>query len=627
MRIQQLPPKLINQIAAGEVIERPASVVKELLENSIDAGASQVDIELEQGGVKRIRIRDNGCGMSRDELPLALARHATSKIASLEDLEGVRTMGFRGEALPSIASVSQLSITSRAAGEEQAWTIKADGSEQAPDISPASHPQGTSIDIRDLFFNVPARRKFLKTERTEFNHIDTLVRRIALSAPQLGISLRHNGKQVTQLRPAQTREEMEKRVASLCGPAFMEQCLSVEHEAAGLALHGWVGLPTFSRSQADLQYFFVNGRIVRDKLVTHAIKQGYQDVMYHGRHPAYVLHLDIDPRLVDVNAHPTKHEVRFRESRLVHDFLFRTLHHALAETRAGQHSGGAARSAVTHPAGAADSLSAYPPGTAPGTILGNGGVMQQAPIGLHTGANTGTQSHGVAEALPAYQNLYQGKPASHSRGSEQATASQLAAIEAEAHEHPLGYALAQLHGLYVLAQNQQGLIIVDTHAAHERVTYEKLKTAYQAQGIQAQPLLVPASLAVSEREADLAEQHAAAFAQLGFELSRTGPESLSIRQIPVLLNNADADSLVRDVLADLMQQQSLERIQAAINEVLSTMACHGSVRANRQLNLAEMNALLREMEATERSGQCNHGRPTWTQLTIDQLDKLFMRGQ
>lgn len=627
MRIQQLPPKLVNQIAAGEVIERPASVVKELLENSIDAGATRVEIDIEQGGVKLIRIRDNGCGMAQDELPMALSRHATSKIASLDDLEAVRTMGFRGEALPSIASVSHLTVTSKVAEQDQAWAIKSDGSEKPPELTPASHPQGTTIEIRDLFFNVPARRKFLKTERTEFNHIDTLVRRIALSTPHLGVTLRNNGKVMTQLRPADQRPEMEKRVASLCGPAFMEQCLYVDHEAAGLKLRGWVGLPTFSRSQADLQYFFVNGRIVRDKLVTHAVKQGYQDVMYHGRHPAYVLHLDIDPKLVDVNAHPTKYEVRFRESRLVHDFLFRTLHHVLADTRAGSYEGGAARNTELHQLGQQNpgqsGLSAFNSGA-------QAGVMQQSPMGL-SGSNTEQGGLAIAEAVPAYQSLYQGHHALADRGSVQPNSAQMAAVQAaaqqEGHEHPLGYALAQLHGLYVLAQNQQGLIIVDTHAAHERVTYEKLKTAYEEQGIQAQPLLVPAGMSVSEKEADVAEQYADSFQQLGFELTRNAPESLLIRQTPVLLNNADAEALVRDVLADLVQHGSSQRIKEAINEVLSTMACHGSVRANRQLTLPEMNALLREMEATERSGQCNHGRPTWTQLTVDQLDKLFMRGQ
>ncbi len=615
MRIKQLPPKLVNQIAAGEVIERPSSVVKELLENSIDAGATRVEIDVEQGGVKLIRIRDNGCGMSREELPLALDRHATSKIASLDDLESVRTMGFRGEALPSIASVSQLTVTSKGQGEEQAWAIKADGSEQLPDISPASHPQGTTIEIRDLFFNVPARRKFMKTERTEFNHIDTLVKRIALSTPHLGITLRNNGKVVTQLRAADHRQEMEKRVASLCGPAFMEQCLYVDHEAAGLKLRGWVGLPTFSRSQADLQYFFVNGRIVRDKLVTHAVKQGYQDVMYHGRHPAYVLHLDIDPKLVDVNAHPTKYEVRFRESRMVHSFLFSTLNKLLADTKAGSNEAGAARNIELHQLGQSNSgsgsLSAF-----------NTGVMPQAPMGLQDGGM------GVNEPSPSYQSVFAGN---NDRGSYPVSSVQMAQVhavaEAEGHDHPLGYALAQLHGLYVIAQNQQGMIIVDTHAAHERVTYEKLKVAYEQQGIQAQPLLVPAAIAVSEKEADIAEQSAQAFTQLGFELTRNAPESLLIRQIPVLLGNGDAEALVRDVLADLIAHGSSERIKEAVNEVLSTMACHGSVRANRQLSLPEMNALLREMEATERSGQCNHGRPTWTQLTVDQLDKLFMRGQ
>ena len=605
MKIKKLPLKLVNQIAAGEVIERPSSVVKELLENSIDAGSTQVEIDIEQGGNKLIRIRDNGCGMSQAELPLALDRHATSKIASLEDLESVRTMGFRGEALPSIASVSQLTVISKGEGQDQAWSIKVDGSGQVSDISPASHPQGATIEIRDLFFNVPARRKFMKTERTEFNHINTLVKRIALSTPHLGITLRNNGKVVSRLCSAECREEMEKRVVSLCGAAFMEQSLYVDHEAIGLALRGWVGLPTFSRSQVDLQYFFVNGRIVRDKLVSHAVKQGYQDVMYHGRHPAYVLHLDIDPKLVDVNAHPTKYEVRFRESRLVHSFLFKTLHHVLADTRAGANKGGAARNEELHQLDQSLSVSSTGPAA---------GVMYQSPIGLRDGGIA------VSETALSFQD------SSQKELNSGYAASFMQMIE-EGHEHTLGYALAQLHGLYVIAQNKQGMIIVDTHAAHERVTYEKLKVAYEQQGIQAQPLLVPESILVSEKEADLAEQCIEVFKQLGLELTRNAPESLLIRQVPVLLINSDVESLVRDVLADLIVYGSSKRIKEMVNEVLSTMACHGSVRANRQLSLPEMNALLREMEITERSGQCNHGRPTWTQLTVSQLDKLFMRGK
>ena len=615
MRIQRLPNKLINQIAAGEVIERPASVVKELLENSIDAGATEVHIDLEQGGLKRIRIRDNGCGMNREEIPMALERHATSKIGSLEDLESVRSMGFRGEALPSMASVSHLTVTSCAEGEEHGWCASPETEGGA--MKPAAHPQGTTIELRDLFFNVPARRKFMRTERTEYKHTETLVKRIALGAPYLGLTLRHNGKVTCQLRPAGNRAEMEKRVAELCGSAFMEQCLYVEHEAAGLKLQGWVGLPTFSRSQADLQYFYVNGRIVRDKLVTHAVKQGYQDVLYHGRHPAYVLHLELDPKLVDVNAHPTKYEVRFRDGQLVHSFLFRTLHQVLADTRAGSYEGGAAQRDDIHRAGQGaeqGGLDAFSTQAAMPLRVSDGEMASNA--GLGAGAIPSDSRNGSVGGSVIPPEYY--RTASSPNPDVVAETEQ---------QHPLGYALAQLHGLYVLAQNQSGLIIVDTHAAHERVTYEKLKAAYEQQGIQTQPLLVPVSINVSEAEADMAEEHAAEFLKLGFELSRSAPEALRIRQVPVLLNQADAEALVRDVLSDLTAHGHSERIREALNEVLSTMACHGSVRANRLLTLPEMNALLREMEATERSGQCNHGRPTWTQLTVDQLDKLFMRGQ
>ncbi|MGM0563952.1 MAG: DNA mismatch repair endonuclease MutL [Pseudomonadota bacterium] len=605
MPIQRLPNQLINQIAAGEVIERPASVVKELLENSIDAGAGEVQIDLEQGGLKRIRIRDDGRGMTRDDLPLALERHATSKIASLDDLEQVRSMGFRGEALPSMASVSHMTVTSRTESDDHAWCLAPDSEGGA--LKPAAHPVGTTIELRDLFFNVPARRKFMRTERTEYKHIETLVKRIALGTPRLGVTLRHNGKVTLQLRPSGDRVTMEKRVAELCGSAFMEQCLYVEHEAAGLRLQGWVGLPNFSRSQADLQFFYVNGRIVRDKLVTHAVRQGYQDVLFHGRHPAYVLSLEIDPRLVDVNAHPTKYEVRFRDGQLVHGFLFRTLHQVLADTRAGRFEGGAARRDDIHNAGSPVDFDAGP------------SQQSAMPLGLQAGSSEGAGGVAAREdfrrANAFYQSASSGAPVADAPGPE------------DDEQHPLGYALAQLHGLYVLAQNARGLIIVDTHAAHERVTYEKLKADYEARGVQSQPLLVPIAINVSEREADLAEEYNEEFARLGFECSRTAPEGLRIRQVPALLASGDAESLVRDVLSDWMTHGRSERIREAMNEVLSTMACHGSVRANRQLSLPEMNALLRQMEETERSGQCNHGRPTWTQLSIDQLDKLFMRGQ
>ncbi|HFC93609.1 MAG TPA: DNA mismatch repair endonuclease MutL [Leucothrix mucor] len=615
MAIQQLPSHLINQIAAGEVVERPASVVKELLENSLDAGATQIELEIEQGGSKRIRIRDNGCGIPKDELSLALSRHATSKIASLDDLEHVRSLGFRGEALPSIASVSRLTISSKSEAHQQSWTLSGNGGDEFDQPEPCSHPQGTTIDVRDLFFNVPARRKFLKTEKTEFRHIEDVVKKISLSRFKTGISLKHGSKTVLHLQPAKDRTSSERRVAEIFGPAFMEQSLYVEVEATGLRLWGWVGLPTFSRSQADLQYFYVNERIIRDRIVTHAVRQAYQDVLYHGRHPAYLLFLELDPEQVDVNAHPTKHEVRFREARLVHDFLYRTLHKALADIRPN-----ATEQEPTHLNNTAD----------------NRGQAQNNYPFQNTQANLTIP---VRDQMEVYKQLHQAPDSKnsnpfipHSPNENSYTPSSLA-VQTENNYRdtgeipPLGFALAQLHGIFILAENAQGLIIVDMHAAHERITYEHLKKSMAKDNIRSQPLLVPNPVAVSKKEANCAIEHAEVFEQLGFSIDRLAPEKLVIRAVPSLLKKADTASLLRDVLADLLQHGSSERIQQTMNEILSTMACHGSVRANHKLNVAEMNALLRDMERTERSGQCNHGRPTWTQLTLDQLDKLFMRGQ
>jgi len=591
MSIQVLPPQLVNQIAAGEVIERPASVVKELLENSLDARARSIEVDIEQGGKQRIRVRDDGSGIRRQELSLALSRHATSKIASLEDLEKVDSLGFRGEALPSIASVSRLQLSSRTAGDDSGWMVQGDGSDRQLEAAPVAHLPGTTVDVKDLFFNTPARRKFLRAESTEFKHIENVVRRIALSCFPVAVKLQHNQRPVFHLPAATTREQQERRVADLCGSAFMEQAIHVEHQAAGLSLHGWVALPTFSRSQPDLQYFYVNNRMVRDKLVTHAIRQAYQDVLFHGRHPAYVLFFEIDPATVDVNAHPAKHEVRFRDSRLVHDYLFRTLHEALAQVRP------AADRPAPQPARPLDALQ---------LVTAGGRVPAQNHMAL-----------GVGEQLTRYAAL-------HPRVPEQPEVPRPASA---ADEFPLGFALAQLHGVYILAQNAAGLVLVDMHAAHERITYEGLKAAQQGAGIRSQPLLVPVSLDVSQREADACEQRQDWFAALGFEIDRMGPERVVVRQVPALLGDADIASLVRDVLSDLLEHGSSQRIQEHVNELLSTMACHGSVRANRRLSIEEMNALLRRMETTERSGQCNHGRPTWVQLGLAELDKLFLRGQ
>ena len=621
-RIQLLSPRLANQIAAGEVVERPASVAKELLENSLDAGARRIDVEVEQGGIKLLRIRDDGSGIAADDLPLALARHATSKIRELEDLEAVASLGFRGEALASISSVARLTMTSRTADAEQAWQVETEGRDMAARVQPAAHPVGTSVEVRDLFFNTPARRKFLRAEKTEFDHLQEVIKRLALARFDVAFHLRHNGKTIFALHEAPDEISRARRVASVCGPAFLEQALPIEVERSGLRLWGWVGLPTFSRSQADLQYFYVNGRMVRDKLVAHAVRQAYRDVLFNGRHPTFVLFLEIDPAVVDVNVHPTKHEVRFRESRMVHDFLYGTLHRALGEVRPeDQLAAPAAVSQIVRPSGQAA-----------------GEFGPQGEIGL---AAT------VLERPPAEPSVWRSPGAGYQAPQTQAQASfpqgevqgayreyfaplpeQPAALpQSQGDIPPLGYALAQLKGVYILAENALGMVLVDMHAAHERITYERLKTAMASEGLRGQPLLVPETIALSQREADCAEEHAQWFQRLGFELQRLGEESLAIRQIPALLKQAEATQLVRDVLADLLEYGTSDRIQAHLNELLATMACHGAVRANRRLTLPEMNALLRDMEHTERSGQCNHGRPTWTQLGMDDLDKLFLRGR
>ncbi|TRO08441.1 DNA mismatch repair endonuclease MutL [Ectopseudomonas mendocina] len=621
-RIHLLSPRLANQIAAGEVVERPASVAKELLENSLDSGARRIDVEVEQGGVKLLKVRDDGGGIAADDLPLALARHATSKIRELEDLEAVLSMGFRGEALASISSVSRLTLTSRTADADQAWQVETEGRDMEPRVQPAAHPVGTSVEVRDLFFNTPARRKFLRAEKTEFDHLQEVIKRLALARFDVGFHLRHNGKTVFSLHEAADEISRARRVASVCGPAFLEQALPIEIERGGLRLWGWVGLPTFSRSQADLQYFYVNGRMVRDKLVAHAVRQAYRDVLFNGRHPTFVLFLEIDPATVDVNVHPTKHEVRFRDGRMVHDFLYGTLHRALADVRPEDQ--------VAAPAAVSPML--RPTGLAAGEF-GPQGEMGLAASVLETpvanpqpawrGAGAGYQqpagNPGVpaAEAQAAYREYFAPLPTAQIQSMPQE----------QGDIPPLGYAVAQLKGVYILAENAQGMVVVDMHAAHERITYERLKQAMASEGLRGQPLLVPESIALSQREADCAEEHGEWFQRLGFELQRLGEETVAIRQIPALLKQAEATQLVRDVLADLLEYGTSDRIQAHLNELLATMACHGAVRANRRLTIPEMNALLRDMEQTERSGQCNHGRPTWTQLSMDQLDKLFMRGQ
>lgn len=625
--IEVLSPRLANQIAAGEVVERPSATVKELLENSIDAQATQLDIEVEQGGTKLIRIRDNGTGIYKEGLMLSLERHATSKIKELDDLEGVCSLGFRGEALASIASVSRLTLVSSTTDDGQGWSVRAEGQNMDAVIKPAAHGRGTSVEVRDLFFNTPARRKFLRAEKTEFNHLEEVVKRLALSHMHIAFQLRHNQRTVLNLKAANSQAEIERRVASICGPAFMENAvaiaMAVETEFGQLHLSGWMGLPTFSRSQADLQYFFVNGRMVRDKVVSHAVRKAYQDVLYHGRHPAYVLYLTLNPKMVDVNVHPAKHEVRFRNSREVHNFLYRSLYRAIADLRPGDVADAALTSTQSElQAQVLAPQQATMPLTE--TVVFSDALdspVRQENAFQHAAAkgaareayaqqNFAHSPHQITEQIAAYGGLHP-EPV----------------IDGKAEIPPLGFALAQLRGIYILAQNQQGLVIVDAHAAHERITYEQMKTAYQEQGVQAQPLLVPVSIAVSTKEADCAEQQQAIFETLGFQLQRMGPETLVVRQVPALLRQSDVEALVRDVLSDLITHGSSERIKAAMNEVLSTMACHGSVRANRQLSVPEMNALLRDMERTERSGQCNHGRPTWAVQTFEELDRLFLRGR
>lgn len=612
-KIHLLSPRLANQIAAGEVVERPASVVKEVLENSLDAGATRVDIDVEAGGSKLIRIRDNGSGMAPDDLPLALARHATSKIASLEDLERVGSLGFRGEALASIGSVSRLTLTSNSdQTSSEGSSAACEGREMDVQLKPASHPRGTTVEVRDLFFNTPARRKFLRTEKTEFNHLEEVVKRLALSRFDVAFSLRHNGRVLHTLKSGTGEAERQRRVATVCGPAFMEQALYIENHVGPFRLWGWVGLPTFSRSQADLQYFFVNGRIIRDRLVAHAVKQAYRDVLYHGRHPAFVLYLELDPAQVDVNVHPTKHEVRFRDGRAVHGFIFASLHRALADVRPGD-------SRVGDPADAA----AADLGDGMSVNTATGEISQQS--GLAWGAQSATAGAGSFGGYTAPASPAPGQAAEQVR--DYGRLHPLPEVRSEEEVPPLGYALAQLKGIYILAENASGLVLVDMHAAHERITYERLKTARASEGIRSQPLLVPRAVAVSQREVQVATEHVKLFEGLGLVVEVAGEESLVIRQIPVSLRDSDVEQLLRDVLADLIEFGSSDRIESHLDEILSTMACHGSVRANRRLTIPEMNALLRDMEETERSGQCNHGRPTWTQLGIEELDRLFLRGR
>ncbi|MGN2252293.1 DNA mismatch repair endonuclease MutL [Frateuria sp. GZRe12] len=600
--IRQLPPDLINQIAAGEVIERPSSVVKELVENSLDAGATRIEVDIEQGGARLIRVRDDGGGIGPDDLPLAVASHATSKIGSFDDLEHVASMGFRGEALASVASVARFALTSRLRDADSAFRLEVDGGRMQP-VRPAQHPAGTSVEVRDLFFNVPARRKFLRAERTELAHIDDLLKSLSLARRSVEFRLSHNGKPLRLFRACQDQSAALARVGEVLGENFPAQSLHIDHAAAGMQLSGWVGLPTASRGQNDGQYFYVNGRLVRDRVVAHAVRQAYADVLFHGRHPAFVLYLELDPAGVDVNVHPAKHEVRFREQRLVHDFLFRSLHEALAQTRAGL---------AAQPSSLEPETASAPSYSYGGQASGRPAQFAQSRLSL------GLRD----EPLADYATLL-GEPSAR---MDAAVATAMPETD-EREAPPLGFAIAQLKSIYILAENAHGLVLVDMHAAHERITYEKLKNGRACSNLRSQMLLVPLSLSVSAKEAAAAEEHAEALADWGLELSRSGPSTVVVRRIPALLEGADVGQLTTDVLAELAQHGSSRRLQELENELLSTMACHGSVRAGRRLTLPEMNALLREMEATERSGQCNHGRPTWVQLSVGELDRLFLRGR
>jgi DNA mismatch repair protein MutL len=617
--IQPLPDQLISQIAAGEVVERPSAVVKELLENALDAGATQITVRLEEGGVKRIAITDNGRGIGPEQLPLALARHATSKIASLTDLENVATLGFRGEALASIAAVAAVSLTSRTADSPHAWEII--GSHHGT-VAPSSGAPGTTIDVQDLYFNTPARRKFLKSEQTEYGHCAEVVRRIALARPDVSFTLSHNGRTIDQWNVT----EMAKRSAHILGSDFAEARLAIDEHAGPLRLHGYAGLPTASKARADGQFFYVNGRFVRDKLLVHAVRAAYQDVLHGDRFPSYVLALELDPALVDVNVHPSKIEVRFRDSRAVHQFVFHAVQRALAQTSATAFGSVPAPQAAAG-VGASSSWRREHEQTTFGPNLS--ATFSPSPYGPpHRDAL------GVAQRLDSYGALFaSGEGAAGMQAAPQfaAPVTPYSAQPVSNDEYPLGFALAQLHGIYILAQNARGLVLVDMHAAHERILYEQLKNALDAQvdgqQMQVQALLIPVTFFADAVEVSTAQENRETLQALGFDIAALSPTTLAVRSVPTLLKNADAQTLARDVLRDVREFGGSRVLIERRNELLGTLACHTAVRANRILSAPEMNALLRQMESTERADQCNHGRPTWVQLDISALDKLFLRGQ
>jgi len=621
MSIRQLPDHLINQIAAGEVIERPASIVKELLENSLDAGATRCQIDIEQGGLERIRVRDDGRGILADELELALSRHATSKISSMSDLESVGTMGFRGEALPSIASVSRLTLSSKTCDADNAWLLRYrhDG---ALEKEPASHPAGTTVDVRSLFYNVPARRKFMRTPRTEYSRCESVVKTLAMANSTCAFTMTHNGKTTFECRAADSQELRNSRITRILGKTFGAAARVVDIdgpvvEGASLRLHGWVADPSFSRSQADMQYFYVNNRVVRDKVIANAVKQAYSDLIYHQRFPAFVLFLEMDARAVDVNVHPGKQEVRFRDSQLVHGFIRRSLKAFLATVTPADTIGveGESSNALAFEGASSGSNLAR-------SAVGAQPYQSSIPLGVREQfdamSRLGAANPHAPKPIDPYARIAENAP-----GADSAVADSVDDTQAP----PLGFALAHLHGVYVLAENKHGLIIVDAHAAHERITYERLKQEYNEGLIKTQALLVPVTVSVSEAEADCCEAQIACLSEIGLSVDRLGLEEVRVRAVPVMLGHADCAALLKDVLSDMIEHGTSERIKQAIDAVLSSMACHGSVRANRMLSVIEMNALLRQIESTPNSGQCNHGRPTWTQLDMQSLDALFMRGR
>lgn len=635
-KIEVLPTHLADQIAAGEVVERPASVVKELLENAMDSGATDILVEVEHGGVDAIKVVDNGSGIPKEELILAVSRHATSKIKTRENLSEVATLGFRGEALASISSVSRFSIVSRQAGERAAWKLTSNGDGRWNEPEPTAAPVGTTIEVRELFFNTPARKKFLKSQRTEFMQIEQLVKRLMLSRPELAIKLTHNGKVVRQVHPVVNQKTQLQRLTHLMGQDFVEQSLHITFEGQEIKVYGWCGLPTFNRTHTDMQYLFVNGRMVKDRLLSYAVKQGYVDVLYGGRHPAYLLFVEVTPSLVDVNVHPAKHEVRFANGRWVYDFLRRSVRDSVATPLA--------KASVVEPQSSEIDITVdYLPAGEKLSTAAEGSKVQNSPAGYFASSQSQAdfqQALRFQQPMQTLQSQTSSPSASNSdlaswienrrRGNVDISHQTLpvgASFAENAGEYPLGFAKAQIHGVFILAENQHGLVLVDMHAAHERVVYERFKQQWHGKTLVAQPLLVPIAMALDVSEMLVWEAHQAQFERLGFVMEPLGPEQLKITEVPSLVAKKNVVGLLREMLADFAQMGESSRLEDKINHILSTMACHGSVRANRQLTIDEMNALLRDMEKTERIDQCNHGRPTWVQLSMEQLNGLFLRGK